>query len=297
MRTLDPEQRRLAVTYTASAHAGWEALASEAEKYYRPLLDMLQMKTTSFTWREEGRKLAADLEVIEDMDNAWKLFKEQHSNEPELTHLPPYGPVKPGAPLTLHAGVTTPADRVSIRIRNRAGTVDYSAELKPSGPDSYAVTIPDYVMKEGYIGYGFTVDAGGKKYGFPRHKGKPAAFKLLVSNDGSGPVVEKMTLAGVKKNSGKIRFRVTDSAGIERVRLYHKPMPSQLFWEFSPMKRAAGEDDVWEAEVELTSHGLLYYLAAEDELGNVSQYPNGLTETPYLVLESWKDPDVNPYVK
>ncbi len=297
-KTFALEHFRLAEEYTLKAHENWRRLANLGEKEYRGLLDTLRMKSTNFQWRDEIPKLAEDLEDLHDAFGLWENFMKDHTGDNiALAHVPPYGTVAPNRPLDLYATLSAPADSVVIRLKDKSGAIDYSATLEEIEPGLFRTTIPYNIMKEGSVKYAFAVNAGGISYQFPRKNGKPAAFDLTINSDNTGPAFQLLPLADVTQNSGKIRVRVTDTASVKRVRLYHKPMPTDLSWEHKPMKPVEGLDNVWEAEVELTSHGLLYNFIAEDGLGNAAPYPDGNFERPYLVLDSWRDPAVNPHLK
>lgn len=298
MKTFAYEQYKLAEEHTRSAHAHWEELSKKGKAWYRPLLDTLRMKTENFTWEDEIPKLAADFDDLKAAHDSWEKFRAEHAGDRiALGHLPPLGPVKPGAPVTLRATVTSAAGSVTLKMKDRAGLIDYSAELKEIEPGLYGITVPGDVLKEGAVRYAFEVSAGGETYHFPRTKGKPGAYSMIISGDAAGPAFELLPLADVGRDSGKIRVRVTDGSGVRRARLYYKPMPTGLRWKFMLMKPVSGEPGVFEAEVVLDRHGLLYFFAAEDELGNAAQYPDGRRARPYLILSSWRAPAVNPHLK
>jgi hypothetical protein len=77
----------------------------------------------------------------------------------------------------------------------------------------------------------------------------------------------------------------TSAAGVSKVFLWYKPLPTQAHWQKLEMKHAAGSG--YSATVPLTPSGLMYLVEIQLRNGNARNFPDVFQETPYRVIPAF----------
>ena len=88
-------------------------------------------------------------------------------------------------------------------------------------------------------------------------------------------------IAGSRR-SVSLTCRASATAGLSRVVLWWKPLPSSDFWRSQDM--VLGDDGAYSTTVPLTNEGLMYMVELQDSRGNARNFPLVLKETPYRII-------------
>jgi len=311
----------------AAAHArkaiiAWDELSAVTARHYRPLIERLRMCTAYFTWAEEGRHLARDMETIqrvreefegtlrakfgdeirdfvrelrkqgvhtrEELMRRHKEIESHMARQPPLIgHLPIHRAL-PNAPIRVSMTVGTMAGNVSAWLYYRRGGGKVFAKV-PMAPRAdrytFAGFIPAAAASPGVVEYYIEAGTGQAKARWPE-KGPVGAQRVHISSDRSGPVIAPIPVEENTRGSRvKLRAHVTDDTSVAAVKAHYRPMPSYYGWKSVEMKKAG---DSYEVEVPLTPEGLLYHFEAVDMNGNATMAPDFLERTPYYVIRSWE---------
>lgn len=100
-------------------------------------------------------------------------------------------------------------------------------------------------------------------------------------NDGLN--VERMDhVIARSKRSVSLTCKASATAGLSRVVLWWKPLPSSDFWRSQDM--VLGDNGAYATTVPLTSEGLMYMVELQDSRGDARNFPPVLQETPYRII-------------
>jgi hypothetical protein len=77
-------------------------------------------------------------------------------------------------------------------------------------------------------------------------------------------------------------------AGVSKVMLWWKPLPSEAAWQSLAMNRSASTSQ-WTASVPLDHHGLMYMVEVQDSRGHAKNFPEEQRETPYRVIPAYAE--------
>ena len=140
--------------------------------------------------------------------------------------------------------------------------------------------------REGVVEYYLSADTNGRELTVsPFDREHP--FRAVVSDDEDAPQFRYLPVPSAgHPEKIRIKVRVTDVSGVASVTLYYKELPSYLRWKSIEMKPVG--KGVYETEVPLTRHGLMYRFEAADVWNNATIFPDQARRTPYYVIEAWK---------
>ena len=297
-----------------SARACWANLAAVADRHYGPFPDWLRMKTSAFSWSEEGKTLDRD---VYDLDRALASARKRR-------------PLWGGKPVVGHVPVRFASAGKDLRISVYAYAREAihawlyyrlpgSGEVKalrmlpsPKFPRVYEAAIPGAELRSGQLHYLIRVETHGPRMEAPellerRWHESWIRFDSLGARvyrpDGDGKVwytvdvaagdarpqfqllPSKITWLDKDRFRLTLRLRIADPAGIRWAKLYFKPLPSHLPWQQIPL--AAESGGAWNGQFVVDHRGALFYVEAATLDGRAAQYPDVRFETPYLRVPSW----------
>ncbi len=315
-RTHDFGRLQSARTWVKKAIAQWDSLASVTEKHYRPFPEWLRMKTSHFTWREEGKKLTRDLV---DLDRAFVEVRKMRPfyGDPPRVGWTPVRVTQVGKFFRIPIFVYS-RERVQARFfYRRSGESGFrSIPFKSTSKTMiYEAVLPaDVLSQPGKVNYFVSVETQPRNFPgvqiLPRRwllnwvrfdfKGAhllfpPAApertFTLWIQPAKNRlRVVQQLVAidsisAGLKQVN--VRVKVTDPLGLAWGKLYFKGLPSYLPWQHKPLTRVGS----WlEADFPVTPEGALYYVEVGNSVGQAIFYPDFRQRAPYCVISGWKEP-------
>lgn len=112
---------------------------------------------------------------------------------------------------------------------------------------------------------------------------KRGPLKVTAQDLGQTPGLDLESLSHTTKNQQyKITARINSSHGIDKIFLWHKPIPSFKKWISSPMKKVAKGH--YQITLPKNHEGLMYKIEVQDKKRQVLLKPNPLQETPYQVI-------------
>ncbi len=274
-----------------SAHAHWAKLAAHGEKYFRPIVYTLRMKTTGFTWRKESEKLAGDTDII-------KAEKKKYLEAVSRAK---------GYSISLHPEIRPAAGKVvkmkanvfglrggeklvyHFKYENAAGKTKTFSRISGT-KTGFKITIPAEWNKPGKAVFYLELVKGNKALARYPESG---AVKMLIRGENNKPEIFVDAVRLADKSTYRIFANVTDDTGVESVRLRYTPMPSQTEWHEKRMKHIGGS--TYTADLPVSPEGWIYYIEAADVFENAAQYPDFRKQTPYIPIDSF-DPDRGPDV-
>jgi hypothetical protein len=279
------------------AKQAWGRLASVTVKHYRPFLDTLRMHSVAFHWQTEGIKLEKDAAILQE---AKKKFEESVPGADDpiyLAHTPPRRTFT-GRSFDLSATIATRAKGIYPALkyrqaeggaaRDRAGSFNTIRMLRTKTNEYVYETHLGSTWTPGKrIEYYIEVSAGKKFVRFPQ-RGETNPLSVLITDDRQGPeiTVSKTDLkdTGPGRKELTVAAKVSDKGRVEKVWLWHKPLPSEVDWRYAPMQLQGG---LYVARVPVKAEGLLYAIEAVDDSGNGTRCPDFRNECPYRVVEPW----------
>jgi hypothetical protein len=125
----------------------------------------------------------------------------------------------------------------------------------------------------------------------PDPSAKP--LRLTPADEGEDPGIRVTEVQHVLRSgdsgpsaSAEISCQVSAQAGIERVVLWHRELPSESTWEQQPMFPGAGSEAT--ATIPVTPAGLLYFVEVQDRQGQARRFPPVLEAPGYWVIDPWE---------
>ncbi len=276
----------------------WDELVMITDKAFRPFVETLCGSTEQFHWRTEGKKLAKDIALVNDCV-ATETIKMATAKQPTIFAVPVLR-AEPGKPIEVKTciyGAEPGPSAVTLRFRlagvppSRQAHQGYQhLEMTKGEHGIYTATItPDQLgAPSGILEYFVDAWAINMNITAPADDPWNKPFRVTFGPDRTAPSVEILP-AQPNQKAGKIIIsaRVTDPAGVMRVRLNYKKMPSFYQWETVDMKR---EGDLFMVELPLNYEGFQYNYEAIDNCGNGIVWPDVRREAPYLTVEGWDRP-------
>ena len=110
--------------------------------------------------------------------------------------------------------------------------------------------------------------------------GRPLEFTAAEKGQPTGMDVTDVRHQIDPPGSVRITCKASAPAGVRKVLLWYKPLPSGAAWKSAAM---SGEREL-SAQVPLTAQGLLYQIEVQDESGQAAIFPPALQATPYWVI-------------
>lgn len=275
-----------AKSYSAKAVTEWDKLSEAGEKHYRPFIDTLRMKTREFTWRKEGEKLIADMNIISEWED--KLLG---SKELKIGHLPLIL-AKPERNIPIEATWITDAGAPDLYYK-KEGAQDYQKiPLLKKDMFLFASVIPKPSSKTKKIQYYLEAQKNGKTIHLPEKND----YTILMTDDTMPPEIH-VRLDGTEEDKivkmgsfdtkdVKVRVEVKDNKKVSMVIIKYKRLPSTAKWQEKIMDSAG--KNLYETELRVSKAGLMYLIQAVDVNYNASLYPDFLNETPYIVIKGWE---------
>jgi hypothetical protein len=268
----------------------WNHLSEVTNQHFGYVPEYIRMGVKAYRWSDEGQSLEADLDQIDNMERQFSdLPARDYSRGVILGHVPPER-VMPGqaVDLTLTFASAAPDSRVELFYRTAQDPEYIGIALKPENSIEHTWTceIPANKVLPGYLDYYFQAETG--KGGFGSYEStldENSPYHVLVNSNRVTPVISH-TPPKVTRRDG-VLLTVTVHAGttISGVYVDYKPMPAADPWIRLVMHPLG--NDTYEANVPLTSDGILYYFEAADEDGNATHFPDFLKQTPYFVVDGW----------
>jgi len=90
----------------------------------------------------------------------------------------------------------------------------------------------------------------------------------------------------ISGNAAVVSCEASAPAGVSKVILWWKPLPSEAAWQSVAMTQA-GSASRWRASVPLDQHGLMYMVEVQDRSGQAKNFPDEEIETPYRVIPAY----------
>lgn len=113
---------------------------------------------------------------------------------------------------------------------------------------------------------------------------------VLVNANNAKPQVSHLPPSDTGgRQAVTLEASVRAGVDIKTVRVLYKRMPAAYEWISATMKDVG--QNRYQASVPLTPEGLLYYFQAADADGNAVRYPDFLEQTPYFVIDGWRESD------
>ena len=313
-RTNDFGRLQSARSWIEKAVQQWDSLASITDKHYRPFPDWLRMKTNTFTWKEEGKKLKRD---FIDLDRG---YVEVRKMKPFMTEPPRVGwtvvrESETGKDIHIPIFIfSREAVHAKLFYRREGDTGFLSLPFKSSGkPMIYEAVIPaDDAKANGNIDYYIELttvmsdfsdvqiiprrwelnwirfDQKGARRTFPE-KAPQQIYRLALHGNKKNIKIEaqkpeiKPLSASVKMVH--LRIKADDKNGISWVKLYYKDLPSHLIWKNKSMEK---DGLYYTASFPVKAEGAMYYFEIANKVGQAVFYPDFQKDTPYLVIPSWQ---------
>ncbi len=291
----------------------WDSLAAVTEKHYRPFPEWLRMKTNTFSWREEGKKLQRD---FMDLDRGyvevrkmkpfktdpprigWIMTRESESGQD--IHIPIFIFSRESIQAKLFYRSEDGEGFLSVPFKPSAKSMVYEAviqqtHIKPNKNIDYYVevttTMPDFpdvqIIPRRWELNWVRFDQKGARRTFPA-KAPQQTYRLNIHEK------KKNFKIKVEENEAKsvsghfktvdLRIKAAHPRGIDWVKLYYKDLPSQLTWKSKSMTKEKG---FYSASLPVKKEGAMYYIEVANKAGQAVFYPDFLKETPYLVIPSW----------
>jgi hypothetical protein len=272
--------------YALRAVEEWKALAAVTRRHYHPFIDTLRMHTRNFHWANLVPEVGRDLAILDDISAKFPAQAPAAGAPPLVGHVP-FLRLDPGRSLRIEATVLSAAEvsAVALHYRCRRGA-DFAALPMAPAPQArrYFVIIPGEAITGDRLEYYIEATAGGATATAPA-QGARTPFAVEISADGEAPVISDLRAEHAPgAERAQISVVVSDQSPLRSVRAFYKPMPSTAKWESVPM---AERDGRYQAQVPVTSEGLLYCVRAVDAALNASMSPDFLSETPYRVIPPW----------
>ena len=314
-RTGDLSRLESARTWIEKAIVQWDSLAEITGNHYRPFPEWLRMKTNTFTWREEGQKLARD---VIDLDRAFvevRKMRPFYGNPPRVGWTPVRTAVvgeslnvpifvysrdrvvaqlfyrrsgeKGFRSVSFHPTKKAMIEEATIPAEDVAapGVLDYFVSVETHPPDFPGVQLLPRRWLLNWVRF----DRKGARHFFPP-EAPQKTFRLFVQ-----PPENRLKIADFsvvidslspRLKRVKIRVKASDPLGVAWAKLYFKGLPSYLPWQHKPMARA-GE---WlEADFPATPQGALYDLEIGNSVGQAVFYPDFRRRAPYFVVPGWEE--------
>ncbi len=281
-RTGDRNRLESALEHARNAYENWKEMAKTGDAFYHPFPDQLRMRTNEYTWGSQLKFLQKDVDMIRNLVDG--------KGDEVFTGIGfvPVAGVKLNDEILVSATLYVPGSSGVYVNYRRAGDKRFvSKKLAAAGGNVFEGSIDKSVTKkDGVVEYYLSAKVNGHDVTFrPFDKENPV--KVVVSNDDEVPQFRHVPeQPGGHPEKVRISVRVTDNSGVGSVKLYYKELPSYLLWKSVEMKPAG--DDVYEAEVPLNKHGLMYRFEVADVHNNAVIYPDPARETPYYVIDAWE---------
>jgi hypothetical protein len=290
--TDDETELVLAQSRLTEARTAWGEVVQLTREHYPPLSEPLKLRTASFTWEEEGKRLERDVAAVAELRAAWDAERLRPRPVPRIAHIPA-GRATPtrayrvtatilagDAPVEVTLHYTPPGETVA---RTLPMTRMYQAEAV------YAARIPGTDLREGWLSYQIEASSQGAVAWWPAPEPQPERA-IPVTADADPPQVEALTASVVRSGlppttaggaQVHITARVKDLSGLKTVTLRFRSLAPGESWQTTPMTEGGGG---YEATVALPSAGLAYRLDVVDPWGNAAMFPDFRKETPYRVV-------------
>jgi len=285
--------------YAVRAVDEWKELASVTRRHYHPFLDTLRMHTLNFHWAKLAPEVERDLGILDDVGAKFLAQAPAGGGSPMLLceaalrcearvigHVP-FLRLEPGRSLRVEATVLSAGEISAVALHYRSGHgADFAVLPMGAAPQAhrYFVIIPGEAVTGDRLEYYIEATASGAAATAPA-QGARTPFVVEISADEEAPVMSDLRAEHAPAaESAQISVVVSDKSPLRSVRVFYKPMPSTAKWESAPM---AEDDGRYQAQVPVTSEGLLYYVRAVDAALNASMAPDFLSETPYRVIPPW----------
>ena len=281
--------------YLSRAAADWDHLSDITDEHFGFVPEYIRMGVKEFRWRDEGRSLGADLEQLDAMEDDFRKLAKSDGYHVILGHTPPLK-ATPGRALPVEVTYATQTGRPKLilfyRNSRQAGYAQAALKLANEFERRWIGEIPAQVMVPGFVEYYFeAVAQPWGPYGGTLRQRPP--YRVLVTDNYEKPAIQ-ITAIEAKPGTDrvKVNVRIETKSTLDFVRAYYKPMPAGYEWNVVDMQ--ATDAGIYEATLPLTAEGLLYFVEAVDKEGNGSNYPNFLTETPYLLVKGWAPESLKP---
>ncbi|HOO55179.1 MAG TPA: hypothetical protein PLN69_00010 [bacterium] len=268
----------------------WKKLAQHGKKYFRPIIDTLRMHTMEFTWEEEGKKLDQDFEIIAVAKEEY-LAKVKSAKEPEILHHNA-ARVDAGKKLELRCNVLALKgnEKLVLNFVHEAGGKPMTKNFSriPRTSTGWSMTVPADWLKTGEAKYFIELKRGGKTVARYPESG---AVGMLIRGENNPPdiFVEAMR---VKDGKYLIYANIQDESGVDRVKLFYKPLPTNSDWNSKMMEYIGGTS--YMAELPKVPEGWIYYMQAADVYGNSSMAPDFRQQASYIAIPAYDPAEEKP---
>jgi len=119
----------------------------------------------------------------------------------------------------------------------------------------------------------------------PDPSAKP--LRLTPADGGEDPGIRITEVQHVlRPGSAEISCQVSAQAGIDKVVLWYRELPSESTWEQQPMSPGVGSEST--ATIPVTPAGLLYFVEVQDRQGQARRFPPVLEAPAYWVIDPWE---------
>jgi hypothetical protein len=281
----------------AQAVNEWKALADVTMRHYRPFVDTLRMHTTSFHWFKLTPEVERDLGLLDDI-KAKFLRQAPAAGAPPLVGHVPLLRLEPGRALRVEATVSSAGEVSAVTLHYRCarrGAFAASPMRREENAPLYFAIVPQEATMGDRLEYYIEATAGGASATAPAD-GAVAPYAVEISADSEPPALSDLRAAhAARTNRATISVAVRDQSALRSVRLFYRPMPSTAKWASVAMEQRGAR---YQAQVPVTSEGLLYYVRAVDAALNAAMAPDFLQQTPYGVIPPWPLPgQLNKYAQ
>lgn len=275
-----------AIARERDAIAAWAAIVAAAGDVYHDDLKMgLRRAGLAGHWRDELAALQTGLAALETQRDQ---FQPKAGASLRIAHAP-VRRLAPGDPAAIRATVSGPRPVRSVHLAWRLENGEFTwVRMTPQGPLRYAATLPA-ALREGSLSYFIEAeDDTGARETFPA-SGERQPLRVRVTEDDQPPSLEHTPVSrAVPGQPLRITARVRDPAGVQWVRLLHRPVTQFEDYrtlEMQPTDRPDEFAAVVPGEQIPAEWDFMYLFEVMDRNGNGKLYPDFERETPYIVVK------------
>jgi len=268
--------------YITEAVNNWKLLSDHGDRVFRPLHELLRMKTRSFAFSNVLIKVESDASIIEKAKQEY-LNKIRNATKYEIGHHPatrvPYN-----QPLEIEA-VAFPlkgGEKLFLNLKHESEKEIHRIELTRTAvaESGFSVTIPSKTFGSGKAAYFLELFNGDEKAARFPPKG---AVKMIFKSEDTEPVITIESVDVTEDNKYRITAEIIDDSDIDRAALFYKSMHTETDWQTIPMVHAGNGG--FFAELPVDRRGWIYFIRAADANDNSTMYPDFRERASYLTIK------------